>query len=36
MAAHLERNGKQVRWGGDEFVDALLDALEKRQQSKPE
>jgi hypothetical protein len=31
MAAHLERNGKQINWGGDEFIDAMIDALERRQ-----
>jgi hypothetical protein len=31
MAAHLERNGKQINWGGDEFIDAMLEALDRRQ-----
>jgi hypothetical protein len=31
MAAHLERNGKTIKWGGDEFIDAMIDALDRRQ-----
>lgn len=28
MAAHMERNGKTIRWGGDEFIDAMIAAID--------
>lgn len=34
MAAHMERNGSKINWNGDAFVDAMIDAMDRRQKEQ--
>lgn len=36
MAAHMERNGRKVRWHGDELIDRILDEYERRKHTEPD